>query len=502
LVKKEIRYIETLIIYIFLLSWLLFFDEKASCWAGTEAISGRKRYNVILFCLDTLRYDHLSLSGYHRKTSPNIDRLLAKEGIVFAQAISQASWTLPAAVSLLTSQYVPTHGIDREFKVLPDEAVTLAEVLVLYGYRTAAFTGGFHISHIYGVNQGFEVFYDEKEFGNLEDILPLAWDWLEDNAGHNFFLFIQAYDCHAPFRVPADMEHIYDPDYNGIMDNFIFDHSLGDLIEGHRLTEPLTGKVHHLRKADIEHLIAHYDAAISYMDLQIGEFLRKLDGLRLTDNTIIVFLSTHGEELMDHNGRIFKRKHGDAYEEGIHVPLIMRHPGLKEIQGRTIDQLVQLIDVAPTILDFLDIPASYTMQGKSLLSLIKDEVQGEFYEYTFSGGFNQRDPYEKFPEHMAIRTRQWKLIHIFDPRERKVTFELYNIEDDPGERRNLIKRYPRLSADLKEQLYNWYETSKGSRPEVTIDKALLKEMKEKMREYGYWWIEERGSRWRPAPGKK
>jgi arylsulfatase A-like enzyme len=408
-----ISHIKKTCVYFLVFMYFLIYTQDIFCAAEEGEAGERRKYNIIVICMDTLRYDHLSFTGYYRKTSPNIDEMLAGEGIVFTQAISQSSWTLPSNASLLTSQYVPTHDVDRAFKVLADEKITLSEVLNRYGYITAAFTGGFHVSHIYGISQGFQVYYDKKEHGRLKDLLSLALDWLKNNKKDRFFLFLQAYGWQAPFSIPKNMEHIYDPDYKGIMDNFIFNHRLGDLIRGGILTDPLTGKVHHLNKSDIDHIIAHYDAAITYMDKQIGRFLREIKRLHLAGNTIIVFLGDHGEELMEHGGRILKRKHGDAYEEGIHVPLIIRHPGLKKMRGKNIDRQVQVIDIMPTILDFLDIPLIHTMQGQSLMPLIEGRASKDFNEYVFTGGYNQRHPIP-FSEHMAIRTSEWKLIHIFD----------------------------------------------------------------------------------------
>lgn len=445
-----------------------------------------KRYNVVVISMDTLRYDHLSFSGYYRRTSPNIDKMLAEKGIVFTEAISQASWTLASNVSLLTSQYVPTHNVDRVQKALDNTAVTLAEILSIYRYRTSAFTGGFHISHDFGLNQGFQVYYDKKEHGRLEDLLPLVLDWLKNNKNDRFFLFLQAYDCHEPWNMPKNMEHIYDPDYNGIMDNYIFDHSLGNLIKGNTLTDPLTGKVHHLNKSDINHIIAHYDAAITYMDKQIGVFLQEIKKLHLAGNTIIVFLGSHGEELMEHGGGILHRQHGQAYEEGIRVPLIIRHPGLKRMRRKIIDRQVQLIDVMPTILDFLNIPFSHTMQGQSLVPLIEGRAPEDFNEYVFTGSYNRQDS-DILSDYMAIRTSEWKLIHIFDVKSKEVGFELYNIKNDPKEMHNLTQEYPHIFSDLKERLYEWHWTSSNLASSDIVNENFFKEMKARMRDYGYWW---------------
>ncbi len=289
--------------------------------------------------------------------------------------------------------------------------------------------------------------------------------------------------------MPKEQEHIYDKAYQGIIDDFILDHNLGDLIKEDNLIDSITGQAYHLTSQDIEHVVAHYDAAINYMDKQIGYLLAELGRLGLEDKTVIIFFGDHGEELMDRGGRILKRKHGDAYEEGIHVPLIIKHPGIKPEERRRIGQQVQLIDISPTILDFLGIPVSRTMQGKSLLSLMENKGKGRDI-YAFSGTYNKDEP-DAFAEYMAIRTQEWKLIHVFDAQKDSVTFELYNIKDDPKEAHDVKNDYPKVVSSLKGHLLKWYELSRGFSSLDRVDLGIYGKMRQNMKDFGYWWVEKK-----------
>jgi arylsulfatase A-like enzyme len=497
--------------------------------------------------MDSLRFDHLGCYGYKRPTTPNIDRF-AKEGILFTNAIAQASWTLPSNASLFTGQYPPSHGALGGNSILSPEAITLAEVLQTYGYQTVAFTGGFHISSIYGVGQGFETYFDKIEHGTLEKIQPLALEWLKTvypvrdspapyGAGHlpyssnsaktpiekyvsslsddksiisngagkdkkPFFMFLQAYDCHSPHNMPPEYEHLYDPDYKGSIDNFSADHSLGDKIEGLTLTTDKDEEIQ-LTQDDINHIIAHYDGAITYADKQLGALFEFLKKSGITDNTIIIFLGDHGEAHMDH-GYIIRRKHGGIYEEGIHVPLIIKFPSdvykqAFKINNRSIDISVQMIDVMPTILDMLGVPVPALCQGRSLVKLLEGKASPDFNEFVFStGSTNIAAPlkriiyrpqkglpyYRQLEWQVCIRSKEWKLLKF----NNGARYELYNLKNDPHEKNDLLDKEPELVSKLKERIELWEKEISSVKLETKVDNRLYKEMRERMEKYGYWWL--------------
>jgi arylsulfatase A-like enzyme len=373
-----------------------------------------------------------------------------------------------------------------EVENLPPSATTLAEVLQMYDYQTAAFTGGFHISSIYGIDQGFDTYFDEMEYGRLKDVLPRARHWLSRRGDKKFFLFLHAYDTHAPYELPKKYQHLYEQDYDGILNKFEIDHTLGDNIKGYTLRVE-NGKTYQLSQRDIEHWIAQYDSAITYMDKQIGDFLNYLERLKLMDNTIVIFLGDHGEALLDHS-YILRSRHGDIYEEGIHVPLIIKLPRQLYAKSRksVIDTQVQLIDLMPTILEWLNIPTPHQVQGRSLVALINGTAPPDFNKFVFSigasGGW--------MPWRSCIRSQEWKLLQFRDGASSEARYELYHLPTDPREQNNLIDTQPEIARTLKERLKQWEnKVVSAKRYEALLDRALGRQMKRRMRERGYWWLD-------------
>lgn len=441
---------------------------------GEDIIPGE--YNIILIILDSVRSDHLSCYGYQRDTSPAIDKL-ASEGILFEQAISQSNWSLPSHCSIFTSRYVPIHGINSVERKLADSELTLAEILKIYDYKTAGFTGGFWLDSIFNIGQGFDIYHDEKPFSKLKDTIPLAISWLEENKEDRFFLLIQGFDGHSPFNLPESYEEMYaDPDYNGIFKTMVLDHRIGDRLFGYTffLDYEYTKKVK-ITDKDIEYIIAHYDASISYADKYIGEFLEKLDKLSLRDSTIVILTSYHGTSLFEH-GIILRRLHGGGTEDVIRVPLIIRHPGLNKRTGR-IDTQVQHIDIMPTILDFLGIPVNHEAQGKSLVPLIEGKAKADFNKFVYSNCFKSN----------VVRTNIWKLI---DVRQAGKGFELYNLQKDPTEQNNLIRYKPEIADRLKRKLdERFYRVKVYSKRLNRVPKYEIDKIKHNIREAGYWFFD-------------
>jgi arylsulfatase A-like enzyme len=493
----------------------------ANSSTGVSKQSEIKNPNIIIISLDSLRPDHLGCYGYGKPTTPNIDKF-AGESILFTNAIAQASWTLASNTSIFTGQYPPTHGLTSILNRLSPGATTLATVLQAYGYKTGAFTGGFHISSIYGVNQGFETYFDEIEHGHLEDVLPRSLEWLKNRPkDKSLFLFLQAYDCHSPHKVPPEYEHLYDPGYDGVMDKFIMDHALGDKIDGLTLTTDDGNKIA-LTERDINHIVAHYDGALTWADKQLGEFFTHLKKTGLMDNSIIILLGDHGEAHLE-RGYIIRRKHGGVYEEGIRVPLLIRLPGhLKSRITNPVSQVdtpapegrgspnevgrqVQLIDIMPTVLEMSGIPVPHTCQGKSIKPLIDGKAPADFNQFVFSFGatnipspdvlkrFN-KEQFARLKEYQlpkwesCIRSLEWKLLKFTGIEQDK--YELYNLKTDPAEKSNLFEEEPAIADKLKGLLEQWEKDVLANKPNVEIDRKLLIEMRERMRKFGYWWVNE------------
>ena len=347
--KKEqmITYKKTSIL-IFL---ILFFSIYPSFIYSTRAKAPR---GIILISLDTLRADHLGTYGYHRNTSPAIDAF-AKESVIFENAVVQSSWTLPSHMSIITSLYPSFHQVVERSFSLADEHVTLAELIKKGGYQTAAFTDGGYVNTTFGFNQGFDI-YEDQRIG-IANIIPKVKKWLDSNKSEPFFLFIHCYDIHSPYNPPLP--------YNSTFHDFAYTGSL--IPSNNNILKAKRNKIK-VDDEDLRHFIALYDGGIRYTDEKIGAFLNYLKDDELYDQSLIIITSDHGEEFREHNSF----GHGQTlyYRPDLHVPLIIRIPNFpkKEIK---ISELVQSIDLLPTILDIAKLPAHPPAQGKSLLSLMK-----------------------------------------------------------------------------------------------------------------------------------
>jgi arylsulfatase A-like enzyme len=435
--------------------------------------------SVILIVVDALRPDHLGAYGYGRNTSPNIDKL-AKSGSLFHEAISQSNWTLPALGSIMTGLYPSVHGAHRfpdlrSFMIslekkeeyesgsggrLDDSNLTLAEVLRARGYVTGGFVSGAICRSEFGFGQGFDSYLNFG--GNLEELNKKVFPWLEGLRGKKFFLYLHAPDVHDPYETTPRFDRLWDPDYRGKIDGRRA--TLNAITRGELTVSP----------RDLEHLIALYDGGISYTDEQLGRFFKKLERLGLAENAIIVLTSDHGEMFMEH-GRI---THGRTlYDPVIKVPLIVKIPGKKTTPR--VSAQVRSIDIFPTILDLLGLPAAEGVQGVSLLPLLEGRPMSELVAYVESGArFIAKDR-----EGVGVRTLKWKYIHRFDGKPA----ELYDLERDPGEKLNLAQEQPAVTDQFRRYYESWDQavTALGRRGSGDGYPALSEDVKKELRRLGY-----------------
>lgn len=431
---------------------------------GVKYYSKNYKPNIVLIIIDTLRADHLGCYGYERDTSPNIDKL-ARNGVMFTQAISQAGFTLPSIASILTGKYVGPREFPNPNKnySLKEQIITLPEILKEYGYKTAAFTGGGYLSSIYGFNQGFDIYEDSKDWIGLEGLLPLVYKWLEQNKNEKFFSFLHTYDVHAPFDPPEPFKNMYVSNYQGQFKDIFLDYRLFRKINGLEKQENLIK----LTKDDIDYIVAQYDGGIRYVDTLVGNLIDKLGKLGLSDNTLIVLTADHGQDLMEH-GHIW---HRDVYDEGIRVPLIFSYPDYLP-KGKTIDAQVRSIDLLPTILDILGIRRRRSMDGISLMPLVRAE-RNKHISYAYSIGTNIDSP------RASIRTEDWKLIFTV----KNDRYELYNLNKEPDELNNLLGEEEAQFKLLKVKLNDWM-----NEVPIMFEKTgliLYEDTKERLESLGY-----------------
>ena len=439
--------------------------------------------NIIIISLTNVGAKHLGTYGYYRNTSPNIDKF-AEESLVFENAFSHSSWTLPSGISLFTSLYPFSHGVmDRNNDYLKTETQTLVDIMKKNGYKTAAFTGGFDYRTKFGLTNRFDVLstdtehlekesrdFSVNEVGVLASSAPDALEWLKFNKDGRFFLFVQGFDAHCPFTPPQPYDELFYPEYQGNLDTrycyWTFDKAKPYMINNKTYYEvtisaiPITVNTIILSEEDVKYMVAQYDGEIAFVDSVIGDFLEEIEGLGLLKNTIIVITSEHGDIFGKH-GRFMRGGplRGTFYDDVVHIPLIIRHP---EIGPRRIEGVVQIIDVMPTLLSFLRMPVNNDAEGKSLLPLIVNNQS--VHEFIFGGSQNSPNPANKnfniSTRIEYVRSKDWKLLRealFLEGNKTEIDYELYNLKEDPEELSNIYynKNIEKIREDLREGLFDW-----------------------------------------------
>jgi arylsulfatase A-like enzyme/Tfp pilus assembly protein PilF len=368
--------------------------------------------NVLLVTLDTTRADHLGCYGFALARTPRLDRL-AGEGVRCSNAATAAPITLPSHSTILTGLYPPAHGVrDNGTYALGDDAVTLAERLQARGYRTQAFISALVLNRRYGLAQGFDGYDDDlwsEEEAKLfmirsrpgEKTAARAASWLERWAREGtprsrkpFFLWMHLFDAHQPYRVTG----------------------------AERLLAPTA-----------------YDAEIGVLDRSVGRVLDELEKLGVLDDTLVVVTADHGESLGEHG----EKTHAVfIYDATVRVPLLLRFPRALP-RGRVYDGPVRSVDLVPTILAALKLPGGSETQGTNLLpALSGDAPPPDLPQYSESllseVGFGMAPLY-------GVRHGGFKWIRAPRP-------EVYDLQHDPRELRNLYPAEARRGARLDREL--------------------------------------------------
>jgi arylsulfatase A-like enzyme len=418
-------------LYIFL---LLLTGTVAVCplFGGGENLTADDSYipqsdkgsNVILILVEALRYDRPEICGGPAKT-PNL-RGLARQGILFENMIAQAYWIRPSVASYLTSLYPFSHGVLTGLQILPQGLITLPEILQQKGYLTAGIINNPNLSESFNFQQGFDYYrylrprevlwatedaiylkiyprlrewylrnflrrevvdfyYRDAEFTTQEAI-----SWLERSSGRKFFLLLDYRDPCFPY--------FFHP-YNGkAISSLILDPEKRDFY------------------------LQAYDSEIEYLDASLGHLFEYLRQKTLYDNTIIVFASTDGEEFYEHQGW---GHYATAYEELVHIPLIIKLPGGKR-GGMVFEQMARAVDIPPTILAQLGLEVPIWMQGADLF----DPDRNQAFAFVEGSLGNLKVA--------AVRDKHWKLVRADRGNHRDLPeVALYDLENDPGELVNL-----------------------------------------------------------------
>lgn len=413
---------------------LIFLLLTAGC-AG-EVAPGR--LNVILIVVDTLRADYL---GCYRPTaglSPSIDSL-ASSGVRFETCISQAPWTLPAVSTILTGLYPSSHGAINLNNALATSVPTLAEKLRAADYATGAVVSHRLVNAKRGIARGFDFFEDKssrsRDFVSSELLTDAATAWLDD-CRDPFFLFLHYFDPH--YNYMAHEAHTITSPYNGPLEPDM------DIWELREIRQDLTDD-------DLRFLQELYEGEIRHLDRQIGRLLAYLDEKGLSENTVLIFTADHGEEFMEHGWLGHTR---NLYGTVLRVPLIIRKPGLQK--GEVREDPAMLVDLYKTTLRLLGLEPGVS-DGRDLFEEKRLEVPC-FSEVDFNPGEIGRATGKTLEREMnklarmrSVQVLEWKAIED----QLSGTWELFNLKNDPLEKRNLAALETEELARLKSMLSQW-----------------------------------------------
>jgi len=408
--------------------------------ADFARLRGDKDWSVILITVDTLRADKVGCYGNHQVKTPAMD-LFAARGVRFENCISQVPLTLPSHTTLMTGTLPVFHGIhDNGGFVVPSELVTMAETFKGKGYDTAAFVAAYVLDSKWGLNQGFDTYFDNFDLSRFEkislgevqrpgnEVMDEALGWIDKKKGGKFFAWIHLYDPHTPYKPP----------------------------------EPFAS----------EYPLNPYLGEIAFTDTQLARLWDFIERNGLRDDLFLVFAADHGESLGEHG----EMTHGFfIYQASLHVPLIIATP-FPQLQGVTVKGSVALSDVMPTVLDMTGIPVPPQVQGESLVPSFFRPGAGPARRLVYSETFYPRYHYG-WSDLRSVQDGRFKLILAPVP-------ELYDLRADPGEARNLVYLEKAVFEDISARAEALLEETGRNALEADIGK-VDEETREKLAALGY-----------------
>ncbi len=422
--------------------------------------------HLFLVTADTLRADHLSQNGYPRETSPNLDAFAAGAH-VFSQAVTLVPKTAPSFASHFTGQPPGRHGVTTNKRALPAGLPVLAEWLREHGYATAAFVSNPILSRRKGFDRGFDRYEEFPKEGGLEALVEsfeafaAGADWSRPH-----FVWIHFIDPHGPYTPPQALRDLF-------VDDELF------RADGRRVPldyEPAPGQpVNRVlgavpryqqigREDRVAWYVSQYDAEIRHMDAAFGRVLTLLRSRGLYDDSGILFTSDHGESLGEHD--LFFEHGWFTYDASLRVPLLVKAPGAGS--GRRVDAQVSNLDTTPTLLALAGLPAPEGLPGRDLLDTLEPRA------------VLAQNPSSYPRRYFALRHDGHKLV-TSPPRE---ALELYDLERDPDETRNLAGDEPALAARMRAELETLREAEGlPAAPPDEVEPAP--EEIERLRELGY-----------------
>lgn len=416
------------------------FDEQA--YQSYE----RRDYSVVVFLADTLRGDRLGCNGFSRPASADIDRF-SRRAMSFENCLAGANWTKPSTASILTGLYPSSHRATKRTSALANATDTLAEILHLRGYATGAFVAnGWIFDATAGFRQGFETFVkflpDESTRRSKpagEDVVDSCLEWLASiDRAEPFFAYVHVVDPHGPYLPPA-----------GYRERFVTrQRSLdgdGPTIDGDFARED-DARLSSIDEDDRKLLEDLYVGEVAYTSAAFGKLLRGLEERGVREETMILFVSDHGEEFREHDGW---RHNPHLYREVIRVPLLVSFPRLTRLEGKHYPAPVGHVDLLPTVLDVIGMDAPDELDGQSLLELAlanEDLDTRPLFAESNEDGIRRT----------AVLESGMKYIRQTSPNEVEY---LFDVAGDPGERVNLAESRPDVVEALRQRVETFAEVT-------------------------------------------
>ncbi|MBS3819992.1 sulfatase-like hydrolase/transferase [bacterium] len=461
-----------------------------------KSIPVEERTNIFLISVDTLSSLHMSLYGYERETTPNLEKF-AEDSVVFLNAFSNSSWTVTSHMSLFTSLHEHEHKVDQRAvyeiknqklkRVKPRAIIPLSYDIPFFPedisreFATVSYNGGLKVDARFGFYRGFDLYYSNDDLYTQKASAVMfeeVRNKLREAEFPNAFYFLHTYHVHAPHnpqmkflnKIPRETE----------IKEFDFNTDLG----GNKCIFKETSDEF---REDIKAL---YDAEILSFDHYFGEFIRFLKENKFYENSMIILVSDHGEEFFEHQ----RWAHGsDLYNEQTRIPLLIKFPG-QEFQGKKIKENVTPQDILPTLMDYYGIKHSKNIRGQSLLPLIKT---GKSLDRPIVSSIYKFKPFELLPGKIAVIQGKYKMIFNKDytqktykyfeypPPNIDSTLELYDLEKDPGERNNLFSKNIEQKEELFDYLRKIKEEMDNAQRRTGRQEKIPKEMLEKLKALGY-----------------
>ena len=486
-------------------------DARSEARAALADGGSTTPQGVIVFLGDTLRSDHLDAWGHGRKTAPTLTALAA-EGVRFADAISPATWTKVAVPSLLSSVYPASHGIVGMADRLSSSATTMAEAFRGAGYATFATSSVSFTGKLSNVHQGVEVLHERASIDNgslghssaktARTYVDRFLTWLDDHHDVPFFAFIHVFDPHDPFEPypPYDLmwasptgKEEHEARLEQVGESLGDDRRVGD---GNRFGPERFPNREELEAAGVDpdvyaaHQLDWYDGSIRGMDAEIARLMEGLEQRGVAGDTLLAFVSDHGEEFLDHGWGW----HGNTvYGEAINVPLMLRWPGVLPA-GMVVDATVESLSLMTTLLELSGIPVPETAQGQSLLPMVVSPNDPTALGWVERPAFSERKRIASRRERADYDVDQysvvldgWKLVRNVDPPEGMPEFELYDHADDPLDHNDVTAHHPdvveRLTAELVDRLR--YVEARKLPTDENVSEGLSPAELRRLRSLGY-----------------